>query len=99
MHGQFGYNILNHQLTVFDALTGMANSATNVRDYWTPTNLNTSVPAPGSVSFYNTEFVPISNCQLENGSHVRPSSLTATYRLQQLAKTSAYGPTYRIHLC
>jgi hypothetical protein len=85
LDGQFGYQVLNHQLTVLDAPTGIANSATSVRDYWTPTNLATSVPAPGRVISYNTEFIQISNRQLENGSHVRLSSLTATYRLRQLA--------------
>ncbi|TVT40066.1 hypothetical protein FNT36_11215 [Hymenobacter setariae] len=85
LDGQFDYKVLNHQLTVLDAPTGLANSATSVRNYWTPTNLSTSVPAPGSVSSYNTEFIWISNRQLENGSHVRLSSLTATYRLRQLA--------------
>ena len=85
LDGQFDYKVPNHQLTVLDAPTGVANSATSVRNYWTPTNLDTSVPAPGRVSFYNTGFIRISNRQLENGSHVRLSSLTATYRLRQLA--------------
>jgi hypothetical protein len=85
LDGQFSYQVLNHQLTVLDAPTGIANSATSVRDYWTPTKPTTSVPAPGRVSAYNLELARLSNRQLENGSHVRLSSLTATYRLRQLA--------------
>lgn len=82
LDGQFGYQVLNHQLGLLDVPAGTANSATSVRNYWTPTNLSTSVPAPGRT---NTYFIAFSNRQLENGSHVRLSSLTATYRLRQLA--------------
>lgn len=88
LDGMFDYQVLNHQLTVLDAPTGRANSATSVRNYWTPTNTATTVPAPGRVSGYNVGLVPVSNRVLENGSHVRLSSLTATYQLQQLASHS-----------
>ena len=86
LDGQFGYQVLNSQLASLDTPTGYANNATTVRNYWTPTNPNTTVPAPGREYFlpaYVTD--PVSNRLLENGSHVRLSSLTLTYRLRQTA--------------
>jgi hypothetical protein len=86
LDGQFGYQVLNNQLTTLDVPTGYANNATSVRNHWTPTNPATNVPAPGREGYlpvYVTD--PISNRPLENGSHVRLSSLSATYRLRQTA--------------
>lgn len=81
--GMFGYQVLNHQLSFLDVPTGLTNNATTVRDRWTPTNRATSVPAakPDSYTTFLTDRL------LENGSHVRLSSLTATYRLRQAASS------------
>ena len=81
LDGLFGYQVLNHQLAFLDAPTGLTNNATTVRNYWTPTNTATTVPAPGR----NNLYAPTSDRLLENGSHVRLSSLTLTYRLRQTA--------------
>jgi TonB-dependent SusC/RagA subfamily outer membrane receptor len=81
LDGLFGYQVLNHQLAFLDAPNGFTNNATTVRNYWTPTNTATTVPAPGRNGLY----VPISDRLLENGSHVRLSSLTLSYRLRQTA--------------
>jgi TonB-dependent SusC/RagA subfamily outer membrane receptor len=81
LDGLFGYQVLNHQLNFLDAPTGLTNNATTVRNYWTPTNTATTVPAPGRSSLY----APISDRLLENGSHVRLSSLTLSYHLRQTA--------------
>ncbi len=81
--GLFGYQVLNHQLSFLDVPTGRTNNATTVRDRWTPTNQATSVPAatPDYYLLFTTDRL------LENGSHVRLSSLTATYRLRQAASS------------
>lgn len=81
LDGLFGYQVLNHQLAFLDTPTGFTNNASTVRNYWTPTNTATTVPAPGRSSLY----APISDRLLENGSHVRLSSLTLSYRLRQTA--------------
>jgi TonB-dependent SusC/RagA subfamily outer membrane receptor len=81
LDGLFGYQVLNHQLDFLDAPTGFTNNATTVRNYWTFTNTATTVPAPGRNGLY----APISDRLLENGSHVRLSSLTLSYRLRQTA--------------
>ncbi|WP_223653240.1 TonB-dependent receptor plug domain-containing protein [Hymenobacter psoromatis] len=86
LDGQFGYQVLNHQLAFLDVPSGYSNNVVTARNYWTPTNQNTTVPAPGSdvnTSFGQQE--TISNRLLENGSHVRLSSLTVAYRLRQTA--------------
>jgi hypothetical protein len=86
LDGQFGYQVLNSQLAFLDVPTGSGNSATTVRDYWTPARPTTTVPAPGRTGYlatYTTDL--ISDRLLENGSHVRLSSLTLTYRLRQTA--------------
>jgi hypothetical protein len=81
--GMFGYQVLNHQLSFLDVPSGSTNNAATVRDRWTPTNRATSVPAAGSGSYllFTTDRL------LENGSHVRLSSLTVTYRLRQAASS------------
>lgn len=81
LDGLFGYQVLNHQLAYLDAPTGTTNNATSVRNYWTPTNPAPTVPAPSRDNLY----APISDRLLENGSHVRLSSLTLSYRLRQIA--------------
>ena len=81
LDGLFGYQVLNHQLAYLDAPTGATNNATSVRNYWTPTNPAVTVPAPSRDNLY----APISDRLLENGSHVRLSSLTLSYRLRQTA--------------
>jgi len=79
--GMFGYRVLNHQLSFLDLPTGFTNNATTVRDRWTPANRATSVPVAGPAAY--TTF--LTDRLLENGSHVRLSSLTITYRLRQTA--------------
>jgi TonB-linked SusC/RagA family outer membrane protein len=81
--GMFDYQVLNHQLSFLDVPSGSTNNATTVRDRWTPTNQAASVPAAGSGSYllFTTDRL------LENGSHVRLSALTATYRLRQAASS------------
>jgi hypothetical protein len=81
LDGLFGYQVLNHQLAYLDAPSGATNNATTVRNYWTPTNTATTVPAPNRTTIYG----PISDRLLENGSHVRLSSLTLSYHLRQTA--------------
>lgn len=83
-----GYQVLNYQRAFLDAPTGYTNNATTVRDRWTPTHQNTSIPAAGPFAngnLYAADGNPISDRLLENGSHVRLSSLTLTYRLRQTA--------------
>ena len=82
--GQFGYQVFNDQLGVLDVPSGYANSAPTARNYWTPASPATTVPAPGRAgSLYSSPL--LSNRQLENGAHLRLSSLTLAYRLRQLA--------------
>jgi len=81
LDGLFGYQVLNYQLAYLDAPSGFTNNATSVRNYWTPTNTATAVPAPDRSTIYS----PLSDRLLENGSHVRLSSLTVSYCLRQTA--------------
>jgi len=84
--GQFGYQVLNHQLVFLDVPTGYNNHAATVRDAWTPTNTATSVPAPGRDYPRPVDVSGNGSSRLlENGSHVRLSSLTVTYRWRQTA--------------
>ena len=80
--GLFGYQVLNHQLAFLDVPTGFTNNAPTVRDRWTPTHQQTTVPA--AIAQLST-YLPLSDRLLENGSNVRLSSLTLTYRLRQTA--------------
>jgi hypothetical protein len=83
-----GYKVLNFQRAFLDAPTGFSNNATTVRDRWTPTHQNTTIPAASPVAdrgLYALDGNPISDRLLENGSNVRLSSLSITYRLRQTA--------------
>lgn len=83
-----GYKVLNSQRAFLDTPTGFSNNATTVRDRWTPTNQDTNIPAASpfaSSGLYAVDGNPISDRLLENGSNVRLSSLTVTYRLRQVA--------------
>jgi hypothetical protein len=89
--GMFGYQVLNQQLDLLDSPTGITNSATTVNDRWTPTNPNTTIPAAGvgsrvydpSIQYGLNFSANTPDRLLENGTHVRLSSLTLTYRLRQ----------------
>lgn len=89
--GMFGYQVLNQQLDLLDSPTGISNSAVSVNDRWTPTNPNTTIPAAGAGSRtydpsiqYSVNFsANVPDRLLENGAHIRLSSLTLTYRLRQ----------------
>ncbi|GAB3638921.1 TonB-dependent receptor [Hymenobacter arcticus] len=84
--GMFGYQVLNYQRDLLDTPTGYTNNATTVRDRWTPTHQNTAIPGAGySGNFNSTYGTPLTDRLLENGNHVRLSSLTLTYRLRQTA--------------
>ena len=86
LDGQFGYQVLNHQLAFLDVPSGYSNNATAALNYWTPTNQHTTVPAPGSDLYTSFgKYETISNRLLENGSHVRLSSLIFSYNLRQTA--------------
>ncbi|MDQ2794670.1 MAG: TonB-dependent receptor plug domain-containing protein [Bacteroidota bacterium] len=86
LDGLFGYQILNQQLNLLDLPSGYFNSATTVRDRWTPTHPSTTVPVAGTSAgspYFGAS--SISDRLLENGNNVRLSSLTLTYRLRQTA--------------
>ena len=82
-----GYQVLNYQRAFLDAPTGFTNNATSVLNRWTPTNTNTNIPAASRLA--NATPLAVgggtgdSDRLLENGSNVRLSSLTITYRLRQ----------------
>ncbi|MCI1187991.1 TonB-dependent receptor plug domain-containing protein [Hymenobacter sp. DH14] len=84
--GLFGYQVINQQLNFLDLPSGSFNSATTVRDRWTPTHTNTTVPVAGTS--FGSPYLganSISDRLLESGNNVRLSSLTLTYRLRQTA--------------
>ncbi|MGI4869944.1 MAG: TonB-dependent receptor domain-containing protein [Janthinobacterium lividum] len=84
--GLFGYQVLNQQRARLDIPTGYTNNATTVLGRWTPAQPNTSIPAAGSQTFaYPAGDENTTNRLVENGSHVRLSSLTLTYRLRHTA--------------
>ena len=84
--GMFGYQVLNYQRDFLDTPTGYSNNATTVRDRWTPTHQDTSIPGAGYAGNFNATNGPaVTDRLLENGSNVRLSSLTLTYRLRQTA--------------
>jgi hypothetical protein len=81
------YRVLNAQRALLDAPTGTSNSATTVRNRWTPTNRDTNIPAasPTAGLLYTPDYSTVVDRLLESGSNVRLSSLTITYRLRQVA--------------
>lgn len=85
-----GYQVLNYQRAFLDTPTGFTNNATTVLDRWTPTHQNTAIPAANITAgfgLYAYDGFPVSDRLLENGSHVRLSSLTITYRLRQTSSS------------
>ena len=85
--GMFGYQVLNYQRQLLDTPNGYTNNATTVRDRWTPANPNTNIPAAGAplTQPFSPDGVPITTRLVEDGAHLRLSSLTLTYRLRQTA--------------
>lgn len=77
LDGLFGYQISNPTLFGLDTPNGGTNKTTAALEYWTPTNQNTTIPAP----YYNGYSIFPTAQRLASGNHLRLSQLQLSYAL------------------
>lgn len=82
LDGLFGYQIENPTLTNLSLPNGRGNKSQAALDYWTPTNLGTSIPQPSFNQLPNQT----GSGRLSSGDHLRLTQLTLSYAVLRTAR-------------